>query len=50
MNKDLRDTVLTWFFFIIFSPIMLLMFGYIMLTGFDDIESDRESLYRKDLN
>jgi hypothetical protein len=45
MDKDLRDNVLSSFFFIVFSPIMLLFFGYIMFAGFDDLEPDKESLY-----
>ena len=49
MDKDLRDNVLASFFFIVFSPIMLLFFGYVMLTGFDDLEQDRESLYLKEM-
>jgi 4-hydroxybenzoate polyprenyltransferase len=46
MDKDSRNTVLSWFFFIIFFPIM---FGYIILTGFDDLEPDKESLYLKEM-
>ena len=49
MDKDLRDNVLASFFFIVFSPIMLLFFGYLMLTGFDDSEKDRESMYLKEM-
>ena len=49
MDKDLRDNVLSSFFFIVFSPIMLLLFAYLMLTGFDDSEKDGESLYLKEM-
>ena len=49
VDKDLRDNVLSSFFFIVFSPIMLLFFGYVMLAGFDDSEKDRESLYLKEM-
>ena len=49
LDKDLRNNVLSSFFFIVFSPIMLLFFGYIILTGFDDLEPDKESLYLKEM-
>ena len=49
MDKDLRNEVLVWFYFIVFFPIMLLFFGYIMLTGFDDLEQDKASLYFKEV-
>ena len=49
LDKDLRNNVLSSFFFIVFSPIMLLFFGYIMLRGFDDLEPDKESLYPKEM-
>ena len=49
MDKDLCRNVLPPFFFIVFFPFMLLLFGYIMLRGFDDLESDKESLYLKEM-
>ena len=49
MDKDLCRNVLPPFFFIVFFPFMLLLFGYIMLRGFDDLEPDKESLYLKEM-
>ena len=49
LDKDLRNNVLSSFFFVVFFPFVLLLFGYIILTGFDDLEQDRESLYLKEM-
>ena len=49
MDKDLCRNVLPPFFFVVFFPFVLLLFGYIILTGFDDLEPDKESLYLKEM-